>query len=270
MATQIEAQFDVVTPAKLDAIEPAKQMPPVALAPIANPSLAIMDRLIERGVSLEQVKDAMAFIREQERHEAEKLYNAAMAAFKAHDIHVIKDKDNKQYGSKYTSLGNLIATVTPFLSQHRLSASWTIDQSAAPAIKVTCIMKHEAGHSDSVSMTTGPDKSGAKNPIQEIKSAITYMKACTFESICGLASTDANLDDDGKGSGEAMDNLNEHLEFIANCRSTDELKRFYDTAYDIAEAKGDAQAMKSLIEAKNAKYRELVPAAAKNTGARRY
>lgn len=262
MATQIEMNGIV------EQLPVRQEMPPVALVPAGNTSMVIMERLIERNASLEQMKDVMAFIREQEAHEAEKLYNAAMSAFKAHDIHVGKDKDNKQYGSKYTSLGNLISTVTPFLSQHRLSASWTIDQSAAPSIKVTCIMKHEAGHSDSVSMVCGPDKSGAKNPIQEIKSAITYLKACTFESICGLASSDANLDDDGNGAGQVMDNLNEHLEYIANARNPDELRRLYDAAYDIAESKNNTRAMKALLEAKNAKYRELVPAAAKNVGRR--
>lgn len=267
MATQ-KIDFEVVSPAKTDAIERRADMPPVALAPVANTSMAIMDRMAERGASLEQMREFMAFIREQEAHEAEKLYNAAMAAFKAHDIHVGKDKDNRQYNSKYTSLGNLISTVTPFLSQHRLSASWTIDQSATPAIKVTCVMKHEAGHSDSVSMVCGPDKSGAKNPIQEIKSAITYLKACTFESICGLASSDANLDDDGNGAGKVMEDLNDHLEYIANARNPEELRRLYDTAYDIAESKNNTRAMKALLEAKNAKYRELVPAAAKNTGRR--
>jgi hypothetical protein len=70
METQIEAQFEVVSPEKTNAIERTPAMPPVAIAPIANTSIAIMDRLIERGASLEQMKDVMAFIREQEAHEA--------------------------------------------------------------------------------------------------------------------------------------------------------------------------------------------------------
>lgn len=255
MATQIEAQFDVVPPAKKDSIERTQPMPPVALAPMATNSLAIMDRLIERNASLEQMRDVMAFIREQEAHEAEKLYNAAMSAFKAHDIHVGKDKDNKQYNSKYTSLGNLISTVTPFLSQHRLSASWTIDQSSAPAIKVTCIMKHEAGHSDSVSMVCGPDKSGAKNPIQEIKSAITYLKACTFESICGLASTDANVDDDGSGGG--MADVAEKEEWIANARNAEEVEKLFKPAYKTAYELKDKEALSRLEKARDARMKVL-------------
>ncbi len=61
-------------------------------------------------------------------------------------------------------------------------------------------MTHEKGHSETAEASAPADTSGAKNPIQQIKSTITYLKAVTFESICGLASTDANLDDDGNGS----------------------------------------------------------------------
>lgn len=266
MATQMEATFEVVSPVKADAMETRKEMPPVQFAPIANTSLAIIDRMAERGASLEQVREFMAFIREQEAHEAEKLYNAAMAAFKTHDIHITKDKTNTQYSSKYTTLGNLVSTVTPFLSQHRLSASWIIDQSAAPLIKVTCVMKHEAGHSDSVSMSCGPDKSGAKNPIQEIKSAITYLKACTFESICGLASSDANIDDDGNGAGAAanrMGDLTEKLEWITNCKTMSEMKRIFDKAYGVAEEIGDKAAMFDLIKAHAEQRKKLTPEQAK-------
>jgi hypothetical protein len=190
-----------------------------------------------------------------------------MSAFKAHDIHVGKDKSNKQYGSKYTSLGNLISTVTPFLSQHRLSASWTIDQSAAPAIKVTCIMKHEAGHSDSVSMVCGPDKSGSKNPIQEIKSAITYLKACTFESICGIASSDANLDDDGNAAGansakptQRMDETEykERCAFFPKCSTVKELHDHWHASYGEAKKIGDSTAMEEFNRLKDERKKSLL------------
>jgi hypothetical protein len=85
------------------------------------------------------------------------------------------------------------------LSKHGLSADWQIEQKGND-IKVTCILSHALGHSESVPFTVPPDGTGAKNEIQKIKSAITYAKAVTYESVCGLASTDANSDDDGNDS----------------------------------------------------------------------
>ncbi len=219
MATQTEVPFEVVPPVKQDALErtaASQQQDSAVLAPM----VAMIERAMVRGASLEQIEKLIDLRDRLEASDARKAYTEAMSAFKAHSIEVMKDKTNKQYASKYVSLGRLVSTVTPFLSQHGLSANWDVDQSQAPAITVTCKMTHKAGHSESVSMTLPPDKSGAKNPIQEIKSAITYGKACTFESICGLASTDANVDDDGNGagnngSGKKMDNLTERLEWIA-------------------------------------------------------
>ena len=192
------------------------------------------------------------------RGEARKAFTAAMAAFKGEAVRVAKDKDNHQYKSKYVSLGNLIDTVTPALSRHGLSAHWEIEQ--ATGICVTCHLTHAAGHSVSVSMTCPPDKSGAKNAIQEIKSAITYAKACTFESVCGLASTDANLDDDGNGFKPAapkpgapppitQDALLGHIKSIGEAGNLQDLQVAFSLG--IAAANGDRAALDNLISAKD-------------------
>ncbi|WP_241085163.1 hypothetical protein [Candidatus Vondammii sp. HM_W22] len=47
----------------------------------------------------------------------------------------------------------------------------------------------------------GEGQSGSKNPIQQIKSTITYLKIATYEAVTGIASTEGNVDDDGNGSG---------------------------------------------------------------------
>lgn len=158
------------------------------------------------GYTPEQI---MKMLDAQERYDAiqaKKAYNLAMAEFKANPIRVTKDKQNSQYKSMYTTLGNLVNTVTPELSKHGLSASWDIKQNGV--IEVSCRMTHRLGHSETATASAPADTSGAKNAIQQIKSTVTYLKSVTFESICGLASTDANLDDDGKNS-QAVEMIDE-------------------------------------------------------------
>jgi len=133
-----------------------------------------------------------------ENREAEKAYVTAMAEFKINPPSIIKDKFNKQYNSKYSSLGALVHSSIRKMSSCGLTHKWEINQ-AGETITVTCIATHQQGHSEKVTMSSPPDKSGAKNPIQQIKSTITYLKAVTFESLFGLAATDANMDDDGNG-----------------------------------------------------------------------
>lgn len=216
---------------------------------------------VSQGADLEKISKLMDLQERWEKKEARQAFIQAMSDFKSHAIVVLKDKINHQYNSRYVSLGNLVATVTPFLSQNRLSVHWDVDQSAG--IKVTAIIRHALGHSESVSMVVPPDKSGSKNPIQEIKSAITYAKACTFESICGLASTEASASDDGNAAADSsrFAELPERMEWIENCQTDDELEKVFKTAYKQAREKKDSSAMQSLVAAKDKRKRELRSAA---------
>ena len=153
---------------------------------------------VESGADLEKLAKLLDLQERWQAMEAKKAYHEAMAQFKANAPKVTKDKQNAQYKSMYTTLGNLVNTVNPELSKHGLSASWDIFQNGI--IKVTCKMTHRLGHTEQAEASAPADTSGSKNVIQQIKSTITYLKAVTFESICGLASTDANFDDDANGA----------------------------------------------------------------------
>ena len=217
---------------------------------------SIVLQAVQRGAGIEEIRALMQLEREYKQDKAREAFVDAMTKFKYNSIVVVRDKVNKQYDSKYVSLGNLVNTVTPFLSQCGLSVRWDIDQTNG--IKVCCIVTHSLGHSEQVAMTVPADSSGAKNPIQQIKSAITYAKACTFESICGLASTDANIDDDGNGSTYKMDNLQEQIDWIVNCTTIDELQRIYTSALKKAKEAKDTGAMKAIVAAKDKRKAELL------------
>jgi len=220
---------------------------------VAATPIELLRIAVTQNADLDRLQKLMDMQERWERNEARKLFVDAMSKFKAESIVILKDKVNKQYDSKYVSLGNLVSTVTPYLSKHGLSARWDINQK--DGINVSCIITHAAGHSESVSISFPPDKSGSKNPIQEIKSAITYAKACTFESACGLASTDANVDDDGNGASATNGELAEQVEWIKNACNIDELKRLYKNAYEKFEA--NPTALKQIIKAKKDRLAEI-------------
>jgi hypothetical protein len=161
--------------------------------------LDMLNLAISKGASMEQLEKLMDLKERWDSNEAKKAYVVAMSNFKANPPVIVKDMLNKQYSSKYSSLGNFVNTVNPELSRHGLSAKWELDQSQG--IKVTCVMTHVQGHAESVSMVAPADTSGQKNPIQQIKSTVTYLELATFQAITGLVSSDATLDDDGNGAG---------------------------------------------------------------------
>lgn len=167
-----------------------------------NPYNSILQMAISQGAPLEQLEKWMKLKRENEADEARKEFYRAVAAFKRESITIHKDKVNTQFKSKYSSLGNLLETVNPYLGKHGLSVSFIPEQSEK-IITVSCVLRHELGHTESVSMSAPPDTSGgnAKNPIQQIKSTFTYLRSATFEAVTGLSGTDASVDDDGNSAG---------------------------------------------------------------------
>ena len=139
----------------------------------------------------------------QDRHDmklAKKAFISAMAEFKKEPIKILKDKENKQYNSRYSSIDAIISPCIPRMGVCGLSHKWEFDpQIDQKFITGRCIVTHRDGYSDSVQMASPIDVSGAKNPIQQIKSTRTYIKIETFTSLMGLTSSE-DVDDDGNSS----------------------------------------------------------------------
>jgi len=162
--------------------------------------VSFMNTAIAKGLDVTQIEKMLDLQAKYEAMEAKKAYTKAMSDFKAVPLVITKDKDNKQYNSRYTSIGNLVNTVLPVMSKFGLSHKWEIEQTEQLII-ITCVVTHLMGHSEFTKMSAPPDKSGSKNTIQQIKSTRTYLQGATFESAMGLASSDSNFDDDGNGAG---------------------------------------------------------------------
>jgi len=166
--------------------------------------MTLIQQAQQGNASIEQMQQLFDLQLRWEENEAKKAYHQAVAKFKSEAITILKDKavgytnkDGTFTGYKHSSIGNIINTITPFLSLHGLSHSWDINQDSN--ISVTCRLSHEGGYSTTVSMTAAKDDSGKKNAIQQIASTVTYLQRYTLLSATGLAASDQ--DDDGKGSG---------------------------------------------------------------------
>lgn len=233
---------------------------PTELAHAVTP-MSLIEQASARGASIEQMQQLFELQLRWEADFARKAFVSAMAEFKKEKIIILRDKDNLQYKSKYASIGNLVNTVTPFLSKHGLSASWTPDQK--DGISITCTITHALGHSESKTINVPLDTSGAKNPLQQIKSSMTYARILSFECACGLASTEGNLDDDGNASGISAktgmpeDEFASWLANIENAASGDDLKKYFNAAYGEAQKIADKGAMKQFSAARDARRKEL-------------
>jgi len=176
------------------------------LPAVASPN-EIMMEAVRKGMGkdqLEVLERMFEFDLKVKQQQAKEAYFKAKSAFKKEDFKVIRDKMNKQYESKYASEDSLLNTVNPILSKHGLEASFDFPK-VEGGLAVTCILTHELGHSQEVTLLGPPDTSGSKNPLQQIKSTVTYLRKATFEAVTGIATTDKGSDDDGNSAGSPVE-----------------------------------------------------------------
>ena len=183
-----------------DLVERMPQGAP-ALPAVVTP-MTMLQIAIERGADLPMLEKLMDLQERWEAKEARKAFVVAMNAFKASAPTLAKNKHVKYGNTEYdhATLDQACTVVGAALSQHGLSHRWDVEQGEHERITVACVITHELGHSERVSMSATPDKSGSKNPIQAIGSATTYLQRYTLLAVTGLAAKDQ--DDDGRKSGD--------------------------------------------------------------------
>lgn len=217
----------------------------------------LIQMAMANGAGVDTMERLLSLQERYEANQARAAFHEAMAAFKSEPLLVTKDKENKQYQSRYTTLGNWVDAVTPALTKHGLNITWPMEVSDPKNVKVGCTVRHLLGHSETVWMSAPPDPSGQKNPVQQVKSTVTYLRACTLECVLGLAAThDANLDDDGNGGVALADGIRE----LNACETIEELAVVFARLFRAAQTLKNVTILKSLQAAKDTRKQELTDA----------
>lgn len=157
---------------------------------------------VQQGADLDRLKQLMDLKDRWEAGEARKAFVAAMSAFKADPVRIIKSKRADIPGGakySYATLADVYDGALAAMSTHGLSHRFEIEQ-AAHMVTVTCIVTHELGHSERVTLSAPPDDSGKKNAVQQIASTVHYLERYTFLAATGLASRE--VDDDARTAAE--------------------------------------------------------------------
>jgi len=231
--------------------ELALTAPQAAITP-----MSLIEMAAARGASIEQMAQLFELKLRVEADEARKAFNVSMAAFKADAVRIVKNVTvaaGPLQGQKYADLFGVVNAVTPALSRHGLSHSWKLTKDEPQWMEVTCTIKHDLGHSESVSMGAAPDTGPGRNAIQARGSAKTYLERYTLLAITGMAAsgtdTDANTPVDEPRMPEP-----EYLEWLDGIRQApnrDALQKVYSDAYKAAGRYGDKTAQGNIIKTKD-------------------
>lgn len=188
---------------------PAAQPAGTALATTSNPFLPLVTLAMEKG-QVDQLERLFEMQMKWDADAQRKKFVAAMADFKAEagGITIVKSKQVRFTTQKgvteymHAELHDITRALVPVMARHGLSHRWVPEQTGKD-IKVTCVMTHRDGHSESVSMVAQADDSGGKNSIQSIASTKTYLERYTLLAATGIA-TGGEDDDDGRSFGQAQ------------------------------------------------------------------
>ena len=166
----------------------------------------LLSQAIDKNLDIDKLERLMAMQEKWEVKEAKKAFLQALSDFQYRCPALKKDK-SVGYGTKdgtgsvnysYTPLGSIIDQIKDHLKDCGLSYRWETEDTNN-RIKITCVLSHKAGHSETNSMEGAPDASGKKNPIQQRGSTITYLQRYTLIGALGIGTADT--DNDGKSTG---------------------------------------------------------------------
>lgn len=232
---------------------------PERRAAALTPMQELQSRIISEG-NIDALKELMALQERWEANEARAEFVKAFAAFKSEAVRIVKNA--KSNNNRYANLFAIVESVTPALSKHGLALSWKLTKDDAQWMEVTATLRHERGHSESVSMGSAPDIGPGRNAIQSRGSAKTYLERYTAMAILGMAAADQ--DDDVRATSKAepesfMDKgvARDYLNNIEAATTVDELQAAYFKARDAAEKGHDNRALMAFAEAKNKRFRKL-------------
>lgn len=109
----------------------------------------------------------------------------------------IKDR-NGNVQSRYALWEDIVGVVTPLLAEEGFSLSFRTS-SDKDGVKVTGVLLHREGHSESTELWLPMDVSGSKNNVQGVGSSTSYGKRYTASALLNLRTGD--VDDDGRAAG---------------------------------------------------------------------
>lgn len=224
---------------------------------------SLIQQAIEKGVDMQQLKELMDLQERWERKEAKKDFLEALSKFQSLVPVLKKSKTatvNSQKGSfsyKYSDLGSITSAIKSALNECGLSFRWEFEETN-DKMKVTCLVSHLAGHTETTSMEAGKDGSGFKNDIQQKGSTHTYLQRYTLIGALGLSTADE--DNDGKGSGRSSNTTQKKQEMtreevidqwkreVEATRNRVELQALYVRNKKVVDADKDIQAIFRLQE----------------------
>ena len=198
--------------------EQALEMAPQEAMPTNPTAESLIARGIEKGLTVETMKELLAMRRELNAEQAKKDFDEAMATFQGECPTIKKKKAGGKTKSgsvayMYAPLETIVEQVKEFLQKNGFSYRIETEMPEGK-VKVTCTVKHKAGHSEQSTMEV---PLGTRTEImsapQVVAATVTFAKRYAFTNAFGIMTGD-----------DDTDALKTKAEAVAETAATDEQK----------------------------------------------
>lgn len=202
--------------------------------------------MIERAatnpdVDVEKMERLYAMHEKMQARKAETTFAEAFAEMQP-QLPAIAKKGKSHHGA-YAKWEDIQDQVLPITSQYGFSISHKTKVEGGQVI-VTCILRHRDGHSDSTDLPLPPDKSGSKNDLQAVASAVSYGKRYTACALLGIRVEGEDNDGNRKQAKPLEDHQLVYIRGLLEKAGRDEAKflQYLGTQKIAAEALEDVPA----------------------------
>lgn len=187
-----------------------------SVLPVIDPSTAmvsVLERMMtDQSVPMERLEKAMDMFERLQAQQAEKAFNAALAASQAEMPQIAKNRKNLHTKSKYSDLAAINEKAQPIYGKHGLSVSFSTFKSEFPGhYGVQGTLSHADGHSkvypaDIPADTGGMKGNTNKTATQAFGSTMSYGQRYL---VCLIFNIATSMDDDGNRSSNKIEYINE-------------------------------------------------------------
>jgi hypothetical protein len=164
----------------------------------------LITRAVEAGATLEVVERILDLRQRLADEQAKAAFREALSEFqgecpvirKRRSAEVKKQDGTRLYTYMYASLDAIVRQVRPLLARHGLSYTFETEyeEGAQPAIVVTCVSSHVAGHSERTSVRSPIPTDARINVTQQSGVAETYGKRRALCNAFGIVTGDEDTD----------------------------------------------------------------------------
>jgi len=146
---------------------------------------AISDAAANPQIDAAKMDQLLSIYERVEGRRAESAYAAAFAAMQT-ELPAIAERGNAAGRYTFALWEDINTAIKPVLAKHGFALSFRTD--FADGIAVTGVLQHAGGHKETTTIKLPADKSGNKNDVQAVASAVSYGKRYTSAALLNLTS----------------------------------------------------------------------------------